>query len=30
MVASKNQRSAYLKLRIVELVLSDFVNEGTV
>ena len=30
MVASKSQRSAYLKLRIVELVLSDFVNEGTV
>ena len=30
MVASKSQRSACLKLRIVELVLSDFVNEGTV
>ena len=30
MVASKSQRSVYLKLRIVELVLSDFVNEGTV
>ena len=30
MVANKSQRSAYLKPRIAEVILSDFFNEGTV